>query len=201
MNVGNEKGKIVSEVITNVKPNTIVELGGYVGYSAIQFGNELKKAGGSKYISLEVHPGFAKVSTALIKLAGLDDIVEVRVGACRDSLRELSKTHAGKGGLDMLFIDHAKVHYTNDLKLCEELGLVAKGTTLVADNVSRNPEYLEYVRSSNAKKHEAADEAKQSSLCSEGDYSIGKPDLKYESSIIHSIEPTGEPVSRFLSPP
>lgn len=33
MNVGEYKGKIVSDLIREAKPKTMVELGGYVGYS------------------------------------------------------------------------------------------------------------------------------------------------------------------------
>ncbi len=33
MNVGEDKGKIVTDLIKEVKPKTMVELGGYVGYS------------------------------------------------------------------------------------------------------------------------------------------------------------------------
>ena len=194
MNVGVEKGKIVTKVISDVKPRVIVELGGYVGYSALLFGSALKRAGGQKYISLEVNPTFAGVSDALVKLAGLGDIVEILIGPCRDSLRTLAGIYSGKG-LDMIFFDHAKVEYTNDLKLCEELSLVVKGTTVVADNVSRNPEYLEYVRATSAKKKEDAYENMRQQLHKKRDLSVGKPDLKYETSVVHSIEPTGEPVS------
>jgi catechol O-methyltransferase len=35
----------------------------------------------------------------------------------------------------MMFLDHYKPAYTTDLKLCEELGLIHKGTVLAADNV------------------------------------------------------------------
>ena len=36
--------------------------------------------------------------------------------------------------IDLLFLDHYKPAYTRDLKLCEELGLVAQGSIYVADN-------------------------------------------------------------------
>jgi catechol O-methyltransferase len=54
MNVGAEKGKIIQDIISDVKPKTIVELGGYVGYSALLFGDALKRCGGKRYYSLEV---------------------------------------------------------------------------------------------------------------------------------------------------
>ncbi|RAH75501.1 uncharacterized protein BO66DRAFT_407309 [Aspergillus aculeatinus CBS 121060] len=158
----------------------------------------LRKVGGQKYISLEVSSIFASVSAALIDLAGLDDNIKIIVGPYRDSLRALSKTYPGCS-LDMFFFDYAKIKYTNDLKLCEELGLVSQDTTIIADNVSRNSEYLEYVRAPGLKKRMAADETKRLTLCYESDIFLGRFDLRYKTSVVYSIKPTGEPVSIYTS--
>ncbi|KAH8430934.1 O-methyltransferase [Aspergillus melleus] len=191
MNVGEHKGEVVRKKITEHKPKVMIELGGYVGYSAILFGNALKKAGGKKYISLELSPVFASVSASLVKLAGLDDIVEIKIGPCRDSLRALGKQY-GDSGLDMLFFDHAKTEYVNDLKLCEELGLVARNTVVLADNVicPGNPAYLKYVRATPSKKQERS---QHEDSAGRNDYSVGNPQLLYDTSIVHALEPTGQP--------
>ncbi|PYI08489.1 O-methyltransferase [Aspergillus sclerotiicarbonarius CBS 121057] len=193
MNVGQSKGAIVVKMITDRNPRIMVELGGYVGYSAILFGNALKRAGGQKYISLELNPLFAEISDAMIRLAGLEDIVEIIVGPCRESLRALRGIYP-HGGLDMIFLDHMKVHYVNDLKLCEELRLVAPGTTVLADNVISpgNPAYLEYVRLSTkmkaeyARRHSSEDDRL-------GDYSVGDPYLIYDTLTVRGLEVTGVP--------
>lgn len=81
MNVGAAKGKIVRDLVAEVKPTTMVELGGYIGYSAIAFAGEVKKhANGRnvKYYSLERNPEFAAVIMALADLAGLSDVLKVR---------------------------------------------------------------------------------------------------------------------------
>ncbi|PWY89456.1 O-methyltransferase [Aspergillus sclerotioniger CBS 115572] len=193
MNVGQSKGAIVVKMITDRNPRIMVELGGYVGYSAILFGNALRKAGGQKFISLEVSPVFADISDTLIRLAGLEDIVEIIVGPCRESLRALREVYPNRR-LDMIFFDHRKVQYVNDLKLCEELRLVAPGTTVLADNVISpgNPAYLEYVRFSTKKK---AEHARLQS--SEGDQledlSTGDPFLVYDTLTVRGLEVTGVP--------
>lgn len=197
MNVGHEKGEIVSRLINECKPNVMIELGGYVGYSALLFGSALKKAGGSKYISLEMSETFASVATALIRLAGLQDTVEIMIGPCRNSLRELKKVYP-KQGLDMIFLDHAKTAYVNDIKLCEELELVRRGTTVVADNVisSGAPLYLQYIRSSPAEKQVEAKKVRLiQKTTPDEDISLGNPSLVYDTRLINSFEPTGEPVS------
>ena len=49
----------------------------------------------------------------------------------------------------MLFIDHWEKFYLPDRRLCEELGLLKKGSVIVADNVDRSgaPEYRKYIES------------------------------------------------------
>lgn len=45
MNVGSEKGEIVAEkLIPTLQPDFMVELGGYVGYSALLFEKRLKES-------------------------------------------------------------------------------------------------------------------------------------------------------------
>lgn len=103
-------GRVVTDIITRQKSTTVLEIGGYVGFSAILFGNELRKSGGqSKYLSLELNPSFAYVARELIALAGLDQTVEIIEGPCRDSLRKLRQQ--GGEAFDITFIDHAKVLY------------------------------------------------------------------------------------------
>lgn len=198
MNVGTSKGKIVAEkLIPELKPDLMVELGGYVGYSTLLFGSALKGIGGRKFLSFEASPKFASVSRALVELAGLGDTVEIHVGPCRDSLRQLRKKYA-TGVVDVFFIDHAKFQYVNDLKLCEELSLAGPGTTVIADNVISPgvPDYLDYVDAPiKVKVERAQNEQMALSPHDKDDISLGNPYLCYENTLIDSLEPTGEPVS------
>ena len=221
MNVGPDKGRIVCDLIAEIKPLVMVELGGYVGYSAVLFGNAVRKAGGKRYFSLERNPEFAAVILALVDLAGLSDIVKVCVGP---SDRSIARLHA-EGVLkhiDLMFLDHYKPAYTTDLKLVEHLKLVTPGSVLAADNVIKpgNPPYLKYVRSSVQEKRQSlkenndgkyniedfADRSKnqyQKTFAQEAPnlHFPGNPNLVYESKLIHSFEPTGVPVCAiFLTP-
>lgn len=211
MNVGEDKGKIVTDLIAERKPKVMVELGGYCGYSTILFGAAVRDNGGSKYYSLERSPKFAKVIESLVEFAGLDKVVEVIVGPSDEGIKKL---HAkGLKNIDMMFLDHYKPAYTTDLKLCEDLGLISKGTFLAADNVIKpgNPPYLEYVRSSVEEKRarllqaqEKADTdhdafkktAKQYGSVEKLSTDIkGNPNFIYKSELVNSWEPTGVPVS------
>lgn len=215
MNVGYDKGKIVTDLIAKVKPQVMVELGGYVGYSALLFGDALRKAGGKRYFSLERNPEFAAVIMSLVDLAGLSDIVKVVVGASGDSINRLSVN--GLEHIDLLFLDHHKPAYLTDLKLCEDLGLIKHGSFLAADNVISpgNPPYLEYVRSSTQQKRDSQKESARDAAGSADKFPettkdqyakkegtehtadiSGNPNLVYESKLIKSFEPTGLPVSQ-----
>lgn len=67
MNIGEDKGKIVTEVIQNTKPKIMLELGGYCGYSTLLFSDAMKRAaGGGKYFCLEMNPKFAKNIKTLV---------------------------------------------------------------------------------------------------------------------------------------
>lgn len=195
MNVGQEKGGVVTNLIAQEKPKTALEIGGYVGFSAILFGNEFRKSGGQKYLSLELNPTFASVARELITLAGLDQTVEIIEGPCRESLRKLQQQ--GAGAFDVVFIDHAKVLYLKELKLCEELGFVKPGTTVMADDMVRqgNPQYSTYVRDAPALKKQRYEKDKASQ--SEGDVSLGNPALIYETSMFYGLDPCGTEVSEW----
>lgn len=133
MNIGEYKSGIVTDLIKNVKPQVMVELGGYCGYSAIAFGAALRDAGGKHYYSLEYNPEFGAVISSLVDLAGLHEVVKVEIGGSSSSLRRLYADGTLKK-IDLMFLDHVKPLYTPDLKLCEELGLIGPGSVLAADN-------------------------------------------------------------------
>lgn len=174
----------------------------------------MKKAGGKQYYSLERNPEFGAVIGSLIDLAGLSDIVKIEIGSSDASLMRLYQAGVLKH-IDMMFLDHYKPAYTTDLKLCEELKLVAPGSVLAADNVIKpgNPPYLEYVRSSVDEKRQKAQQADGYTAQGSGiaertvnqyakrgesmelNKSPGNPNLVYDSKLINSFEPTGVPVS------
>lgn len=212
MNVGTEKGRIVSQLIEQTKPKVMVELGAYVGYSAVLFADAARRAGGERYYSLERDATFAAVTTAFLELAGLGSFAKVVVGGSAESIKSLFDQ--GKlTTIDMLFLDHYKPAYTTDLKLCEELGLIHPGTVLAADNVISpgNPPYLAYVRSTTEQKKKAliddkaagddrdgfVDRTKNQYQKKQGDETLGSakgnPNIVYESQLVESFEPTGEP--------
>lgn len=216
MNIGEDKGRILSELIADVKPQVMVELGGYIGYSTILFADAVRKVGG-KLFSLERNPEFAAVIMSLVDLAGLSDVAKVVVGPSAASIKRLHEAGSLEH-INLMFLDHYKPAYATDLKLCEHLQLVTPGSVLAADNViyPGNPPYLEYVRCDVKTKREKyvrgdseddripfEDRSRNQYQHREGEEKLstevkGDPNLVYESALVHSFEPTGEPVSSFM---
>ncbi|KAJ5103474.1 O-methyltransferase [Penicillium argentinense] len=89
IHIGPRKGAQIADKIAERKPYVMFELGGYVGYSAILFGDAVRRAGGQRYISLEINPIHAAVAKLLIELAGLEDFISIIIAPAHLSLAQL----------------------------------------------------------------------------------------------------------------
>ncbi|MFX1519705.1 MAG: O-methyltransferase [Promethearchaeota archaeon] len=140
--VGPEKGKILVNVLREVKPKRLLEIGALIGYSTILMGKELDSD--AQIITIEIDEGEAKIAEDNIKTAKIKPNIEVIVG---DALKIIPKL---EGEFDFVFIDAAKREYMKYLKLIEDK--LHKGSIIVADNAGIFAQsmklYLEYVRSS-----------------------------------------------------
>ena len=162
MNIGSTKGKFITELIAERKPSVMIELGGYVGYSAIRFGNDVRSNGGKAYLSIEKNPEMAAVATILVDLAGLGDFVRINVGSSDEVLKEMVIETKILSDVELMFIDHWQRLYLPDLWLLEELDVLKPGKSmLVADNVIMPgaPDYLEWVQATPEKKKELMQQA------------------------------------------
>ncbi|PYI15442.1 catechol o-methyltransferase-like protein [Aspergillus violaceofuscus CBS 115571] len=141
MTIGPERSQPIVALIRSSSPSVMVELGGYIGYSAIQFAAELRRATPAgthapRYYSLECNAAYAAVAQSLIEFAGLGDVVRVLVGEAADSLAQVARElEAEDAAVDLLFVDHWGDRYLPDLLVAERLGLLREGALVVADNV------------------------------------------------------------------
>lgn len=150
ISVGPDKARIAADIITTKRPSALVELGGYIGYSAILFADAMSRTNIQDPLlwSLEASQEFADIATSLVNLAGLSHIVKIIVGPAEESLRRLKADGVWSNGIDVLFLDHVEDLYEHDLEVCEELTLMKPGTVILADNALRPgaPDYVKYVR-------------------------------------------------------
>ena len=162
MTIGPVKGAFITALIAERKPCVMIELGGYVGYSAILFGDAVRAGGGKQYLSVEQNAEMAAVANQLVDLAGLREHVRVLVGSGSEVLGERIRGWEEIGAVDMVFIDHEKESYLSDLWLLEGLGVMARGNpVVVTDNViwPGAPEYMEWVQASPEQKRGIVEKA------------------------------------------
>lgn len=160
MTIGDLKGKIVYDEIVKKNPTIMLELGCYVGYSAIYFSQGLASTPNATYYSFEANERYAEIAQTFIDLAGLTDRIEIIVGKAGQTLEDFQQRLHQKFGkftpADFVFIDHWKDLYVPDLRVLETLSLIAPGTVIAADNIyyPGAPEYVKYVQSSPEEKRQ-----------------------------------------------
>jgi predicted O-methyltransferase YrrM len=115
----------------------ILELGTLGGYSTIWLARALPEDG--RLITLELSPAYAEVARANIARAGLEHVVEQRVGAAIETLPQLAAE--GQGPFEVIFIDADKASYPDYLPWTLELS--APGTLIIADNLVRGGAVLD----------------------------------------------------------
>jgi len=140
------------ELIAAVRPppKVLLELGTYVGCSAIGWGQVMRSLHPeAQVLTMELNEELAGIARDLIDLAGLSDVVTVLSGPAEEHIRSLKKA-GDLGEIDVLFLDHWQDRYVPDLQVCEELGLFHKGSLVLADNtdIPGAPDYVAYVKAS-----------------------------------------------------
>jgi predicted O-methyltransferase YrrM len=131
-----ETAKLLYVLAVARRPRTIVEFGASLGYSTIHLAAALRDAGGGRLITTELSA--AKAGTAAVNLAqaGLDDVVELRVGDALDTLAGLDDE------VDFLFLDGSNDLYRGVLELVAPS--LAPGALVVADLSRGDPELERY---------------------------------------------------------
>jgi predicted O-methyltransferase YrrM len=130
-------GKLLSVLARMVGAQRILEVGTLAGYSTIWMARALPSDG--KLITLEFDPKHAEVAEKNIAAAGLDERVDLRVGAALDELPRMAE--AGEGPFDLVFIDADKAN--QDKYLAWALDLTRVGSVIVGDNIIRGGRTVE----------------------------------------------------------
>ena len=144
MNVGPEKGKLLAETIKDHKPFNALELGSFLGYSAIIIAMLLPEDG--YLISVDHDKDSVAASKEIIRYAGVEKKVNFINLKSDEAIQTLAKS------FDFIFIDHEKKCYLRDLLLIEKLNLINKSAIVFADNVGifedKMKDYFLHVRNS-----------------------------------------------------
>jgi len=125
------QGKLLMLLAQIQRAKLILEIGTLGGYSTIWLARALPPDG--HVITLESEPKHAEVAQANIARAGLNALVDLRLGRALDSLAQLAAEN--RGPFDLIFIDADKVTYPEYFKWALKLSRV--GTVIIADNIVR----------------------------------------------------------------
>lgn len=79
---GGCKAQLLDRLLAATRPRHILEVGCYVGFSAVRFGCAV--AGAGAVCSIEMDSTLARVATQLVEHAGLEQVVTVHVGHSED---------------------------------------------------------------------------------------------------------------------
>jgi predicted O-methyltransferase YrrM len=126
------QGKLLFILASAVGARSILEIGTLGGYSTIWLARALPPGG--RVVTLEVNARHAEVARSNFARAGLDDVIDLRLGSALDTLPTL--VGQGVGPFDMIFIDADKPTYPEYLAWA--IRLSRSGSLIVADNVVRN---------------------------------------------------------------
>ena len=147
INVGDKKGLLLDAVVDRVRPKRAIEVGAYIGYSALRIARRLPEGG--HLFSVEFSADNAALARRVLEHAGLSDRVTVVTGTLGDGGQTLTtlKNEISDGAVDFVFLDHDKDVYVPDLKHLLDAGLLHVGSVVVADNVGfpGAPEYRAYM--------------------------------------------------------
>jgi len=137
ISVSANQGKFLHILAKTCNAKKILEIGTLAGYSTIWMAKALPANG--QLITLELDQHHAAVAQKNIDRAGLQSLVEIRVGKAIDLLPKL--VAEGAGPFDMIFIDADKPPYVEYFEWA--LKLSRPGTLIIADNVIRDGKVLD----------------------------------------------------------
>ncbi|MFA3874132.1 O-methyltransferase [Streptomyces sp. MMCC 100] len=131
VNVAANQGKLLQLLAQIQGARTVLEIGTLGGYSTIWLARALPADG--RLVTLEYSARHAEVAVRNITRAGLDGLVDVRVGPALESLPKLADENPPP--FDLVFIDADKGNNPGYLEWA--LKLTSTGSLIVIDNVVR----------------------------------------------------------------
>jgi predicted O-methyltransferase YrrM len=131
------QGKFLNLLARVQRARNILEIGTLGGYSTIWLGRALPVGG--RLVTLEAEPNHAEVARANLARAGLEDIVELRIGPAMETLSQLAAE--GCGPFDLVFIDADKANNPGYFEWAVKL--TRPGSLIIIDNVVRSGDVLD----------------------------------------------------------
>jgi len=119
------QGRVLSMISKMIRPKSVLEIGTYLGYSALCLAEGLADDG--KIDTLDVNEETNQVARSFVERTEYADRINFRLGEAAFTLPHIRTIY------DLVFIDADKTNYSNYYRLIFDS--VRKGGFIVADNV------------------------------------------------------------------
>lgn len=133
---GHVQGRFLSMISRMIRPDRILEIGTYTGYSGICFCEGLNPGG--KLVTIDVNEELESFTRKYFDQTPFKDQIDYRIGNALDIIPTLTDT------FDLVFIDADKINYSSYFNLCLEK--VRSGGFLIADNVLWSGKVVEQLK-------------------------------------------------------
>ena len=130
---GHVQGKFLEMISRMIKPERILEIGTFTGYSAIALASGLSKNG--KIITIDINEELEDLINSFFKESEYSDKIELLMGDAMEIIPKLEDE------FDLVFIDADKEQYVDYYELA--INKVKPGGYLLADNVLWGGKVLE----------------------------------------------------------
>jgi caffeoyl-CoA O-methyltransferase len=134
MQISPEQGAFMAVLVKAMAAGRALELGTFTGYSAICVARALGEGG--QLVTCDLNGDWTKVARRYFDEAGVEDRIDLRLGAALETLRRLPDDES----FDFAFIDADKSEYPDYYEEC--LRLLRPGGLIMLDNVLRGGEVL-----------------------------------------------------------
>ena len=134
------QGRVLSMLSHMIRPNVVLEIGTYLGYSALCLAEGL--AEGGKVITLDVQGDTNAVARSFVAKTEFKDRIEFLLGAATEMIPNLNET------FDLVFIDADKPNYSNYYNLVFDK--LRPGGFIIADNVLWSGKVMAELKDENA---------------------------------------------------
>lgn len=135
------QGRLLATFSKMIRPCVVLEIGTYLGYSALCFAEGL--ADGGKVITLDVNEETNKVARSFVEKSGYAEQIDFRLGPATEIIPTLDES------FDIVFIDADKPNYSNYYDLVFDK--LRPGGFIIADNVLWSGKVLDPDDDENAK--------------------------------------------------
>ncbi len=127
------QGRLLSMISTMIRPKRVLEIGTYMGYSALCLAEGLAPDG--KVLTIDIEPETNAIAKEFWEKAGESDRIESYIGNALEIIATLDVE------LDLVFIDADKANYANYFD--QVLPKTRIGGFIIADNVLWSGEVLD----------------------------------------------------------